>query len=274
MIRRRHGAHWLLITQDDHARLSGQLARRIGNAHFASLDSRAILGITLHDAGWPIHDDCPTLDSPGLPVDIFETPRQIGLAVWAESTRRAAEVDPYAGLLVSLHSLALSAMPLPTPTQFDSSQMKERFETNKFQHKQIEEQERLRRQIGMRTDIPLTLGLADLGVDAIEDQILFDFRWLQAMDQLSLAICCGTSPLPGAAVVHPHPGREPIHLALPRAGRTDVSIAPWPFDESELSCTIAGRLLPNHPWESESEFHKAYAAAPIEQIKATLKAER
>ncbi|HWB54115.1 MAG TPA: DUF3891 family protein [Tepidisphaeraceae bacterium] len=274
MIRRRHGGHWLLITQDDHAQLSGQLARHIGNEFFAPLSQKAILGISMHDAGWPIHDEQPTLNSKNLPLDVFETPREIGVTVWAESTQRAAEADPYAGLLVSLHSLALSAMPVPESEQSVSSQMKDRFETNKFQHKQIEEQEKLRHQLGMQTDIPLALGLAKLGTDPADDQLIFDFRWLQALDQLSLIICCSTTPLSGSALVHPHVGQAVMGLSLPRAGQRRISTDPWPFNESELSCTISGRLVPDQRWPSVEDFRRAYANAPIEEIDVTLRAEQ
>ena len=85
--------------------------------------------------------------------------------------------------------------------------MRARFENNKFQHRQIEIQEEVRGKLGMRTDIPLTLGLAGSGFDLREDQLHFDFRWLQALDQISLGICCthavqpcGDSSFPWAAI--------------------------------------------------------------------------
>jgi hypothetical protein len=270
MIRRRHGGRWLLITQADHAALSGQLAEHVGSSRFAWLHARTVLGCRLHDGGWPSHDDAPTLNSRGLPLDFFETPRHMALPIWAASAERAIENDIYAGLLVSLHSLCLSAMPEPVPAQFESSQMKERFETNKFQHKRIEEQENLRRRLEMRTDIPLTLGVAAQGVDAREDQLLFDFRWLQALDQLSLAICCTEVPF-GHAMVYARPGQAPVTLNFSRAGN-DVRVNPWPFNISQLFCTIVGRALPEQRWDSQEDFREAYRDAPIEQIQMTVRA--
>jgi hypothetical protein len=272
MIRRRHGGRWLLITQADHAALSGRLAEHVGGSRFASLHPRTISGCRLHDAGWPSHDDSPTLNSQGLPLDVFETPRHIALPIWSASAERAIENDFYAGLLVSLHSLCLSAMPEPAPTQFESSQMKERFETNKFQHKRIEEQENLRRRLEMRTDIPLTLGVAAQGVDAREDQLLFDFRWLQALDQISLAICCSEVPFEHA-MVYAKPGQSGLTLNFSRVGN-DVRVNLWPFDVAELSCSVVGRVVAEHRWDSQEEFREAYRAAPIEQIQMTVRADR
>jgi len=64
MIRHRQGDAFLLITQDDHARLAGRFAERIGNDTFDPADPResAVRGVALHDCGWPDHDDRPTLN--------------------------------------------------------------------------------------------------------------------------------------------------------------------------------------------------------------------
>lgn len=275
MIRRNHAGQHLLITQDDHAKLSGRFAEHIGNAMFARVSPSVILACSMHDSGWPIHDDLPTLNSKNLPLDVFETPRPIAVEVWSASTQRTAAIDPYAGLLVSLHSLSLSARAAAHLNQqadpFDAAQMKERFETNKFQHKQIEIQEALRRQLGMRTDIPLTLGLASPGLDGGEDQLLFDFQILQAMDQLSLAVCCTDIPFPTAGRVNTRTGESPVRLHFRRVNGNDVTVTPWLFDAPMLQCTISGRSLPARPWASEQEFRAAYQHADNQHISLLLR---
>ncbi len=107
MIRRRQGNDLLLITQDDHAALSGRLAKHIGNKQFSmpSPFHLVIEGVSLHDCGWPLHDDHPTLNADGLPRNVFEMPPLLAVEVWGESSSRAAVVHPYVGLLVSLHGL-------------------------------------------------------------------------------------------------------------------------------------------------------------------------
>jgi hypothetical protein len=269
MIRRRDGENWVLISQSDHAALSGELARHVGGMAFAKLEETAIRACAMHDAGWPLHDEAPTLNLDGNPLDVFETPRELGLSIWEKSAEIATEENPYAGLLVSLHSLHLSALPMPVPERFENSQMRQRFENNKFQHKQIELQENLRRKLGLQTDIPLTLGLASPGTDPREDQLLFDFRWLQALDQISLAICCTQSPF-DRAMVYARPGRRVTELHLARSGN-DLLVSPWPFEQRELSCTIAGRVVPNQPWESTELFRQAYNHAPVEQIEVRIR---
>src|SRR5438874_5670453 len=112
MIRRAQGSHFLLITQHDHALIAGELADQFGNDNFASPIPReqTLLGVSLHDCGWPLHDIEPTLNADGLPLDVFESPRDLAFKVWTASVERAAQKDPYAGLLVSLHVLSLSVL--------------------------------------------------------------------------------------------------------------------------------------------------------------------
>jgi hypothetical protein len=145
MIRRQGSDRFILITQHDHALLSGRLAERVGNAQFARPEPReaAIRGIAMHDSGWPLHDDRPTVNPKHLPLDVFETPREVALHVWDASVERAAASHPYAGLLVSLHVMSLSQL----LGQMRPSQ-RDQFEITKFQHREIERQEELRQRVG------------------------------------------------------------------------------------------------------------------------------
>ena len=80
MIRRDMGDSFFLFAQDDHARLSGQLAKHYGNRLFAKPDplEQTIRAVARHDCGWPLHDERPTLNKDGLPLDV---PLRLGLAV-------------------------------------------------------------------------------------------------------------------------------------------------------------------------------------------------
>src|SRR5258706_13896683 len=84
MIRREMGSSFLLFTQDDHARLSGELARHYGNRFFAKAEplEETIRAVARHDCGWPLHDQMPTLNKDGLPLDVFETPLDVAIGVW------------------------------------------------------------------------------------------------------------------------------------------------------------------------------------------------
>ena len=280
MIRREENGQWYLIRQDDHARLSGALAKQIGNDRFEGLlprdpelGAKAILGISMHDEGWPLHDDQPTLNPRLQPRDVFESKMDVVMRIWAESAQRAAWADPYAGLLVSLHGMGLSQFALADVMhQFSRKNLaytRDRFELNKFQHNEIERQVGLRKQMGFRMDLPLNHGLTDLGIDAREDLLIHHFRTLQAMDRLSLAICCTKPPFD-----HLELGEEPgamltrIKVGKPEPRR--VTLDPWPFAEDRVEVSIAANVLPATPFKNELAFQAAYAAAPVEQLTFTI----
>jgi hypothetical protein len=275
MIRRRVGNEFWLIAQHDHALLSGQLAQHLGNDRFARPDPRepAITGISLHDCGWPIHDDCPTLSKDRIPLDVFETSPSLGFSVWTESARRASERDPYAGLLVSLHGMALSVFATAQMfdnKQFDMNDTRVRFEVNKFQHAQIELQESLRKRVGLRTDIPLHCGIDKDSRDPHEQRLTYNFRLLQAMDKLSLCLCCTKAPFAEVEPLADRPGGQSTTLRVSRPAAEKLVVSPWPFEAAKIDLSIPFRRLPADPFADEQAFRDAYAAASVEQFTAAV----
>jgi len=280
MIRRQMGSDWLLITQDNHARLAGELAAHVGNHLFERPEPNKsfALGVTLHDCGWVLHDDDPTLNSSGEPLDVFETPPAIALKVWSASAERGAAVDDRAGLLVSLHGLALSMGATNSSAEkhqkFDLTNPASRFGINKFQHRQVELQESLRKCLGLGTDLPLRHGLALDSELPAEEEIVFQFRLLEAMDALSLAICCTKPPMVQIRPVLARPGGRPLALRVRRSEEQVLFVSPWPFDGDQIRVEVPFRRVAADPFSTdevgEESFKHAYAKAPEERFAATI----
>jgi hypothetical protein len=266
MIRHRHGNEFLLFTQHDHALLSGRLAESIGGGPLARPSPEAIAGIALHDCGWPLHDDQPTLNPKHEPLHVFETPPAIATRVWSASARRAANQGPYSGLLVSLHVLHLSLI-----SQSSHRAPADVFELNKFQHAQIELQEDLRPRVGLRIDLPLNHGLAAPGTDREEDLLLFDFRLLRAMDALSLALLCSEGLSISMEGLLSRPGGAPLEMKVDRPAEFNVRLDPWPFDTDSLSFPVPFRGVSTEPFATEDQFRAAYAQARQETIEILVK---
>jgi hypothetical protein len=266
MIRHRHGDSFFLVTQDEHAKLSGTLAARVGNDLFAmpSPYDDVVRGISMHDSGWPLHDDSPTLDEKGLPLHVFESPAETSTAVWSESVRRASEAGDYCGLLVSLHVLALSSIALSHYMAPDKrlTHARQVFELNKFQQNQIEAQENLRNRLHLRTDLPLQYGLAPRGSSAAEDLLLCNYNLLKAMDRVSLALLCSEPLFETIEGVYPRPGAEPIDLRLRNLGEWTLRIDPWPLDQPILEVQVPYRQVPARAYASVEEFRAIYSQTP------------
>jgi hypothetical protein len=269
MIRRDAGAHFLLVTQHDHALAAGRLARAIGRPPFnppAPLDT-VVDAISQHDCGWPLHDDQPTLNREGLPLHVFEAPVSVAVRVWAASVQGAMTRGDYPGLLVSLHVMGLSAMFLSHASNPSRSDV---FEMNKFQHRQSEIQDELRKRLGLRTDVALRLGLAQPGASAEDDLLHFNFRLLTAVDRLSLALCCGKHLFPTLDDVHPAPGLPPLPIKVAMPHSDTLELTPWPFTEPRITLEIPARKLPRGPFPDLEAFRQAYHRAPIEPLRVHL----
>ena len=268
MIRHQHGNEYFLFTQDDHARLSGSLAEQFGNQRFAIPHPRQAVvdAVAMHDSGWPLHDDDPTLDGSGLPLHVFGTPIPLAVRVWAESVRRARAVNLYSGLLVSIHVFALSAVSYQHYSDPDQRQQsaKELFELNKFQQLQIETQESIRQTLGLRTDMALQLGLAPRRSGEEEDLLRANYQVLRAMDQVSLAVLCGGRPFSSLEDVSPRPGAEPVDFRVGYPSEWMVTLQPWPFAIERIEMELPFRRLPAKVYTNLDTFRAAYAAAPRE----------
>jgi hypothetical protein len=272
MIRRTDGGDFLLITQHDHALLSGEMAEQFGNGPFArpAPFESAVRGVRLHDCGWPLHDDAPTRNQDGLPLDVFETPREIGLKVWTASVERAAQADPYAGLLVSLHVLSLSVFATSQTggflhEQWDVEDGPGKFAVIKFQQKEIERQEGLRLRLGLRTEKHALHRQPVEAAQKKEDQLNFNFRMLQAMDLISLAACCTAPPAAQSQDVYPQPGAKPLRLNLERRGN-DVAVDPWPFAPREIELMIPVVRIPAQAYGSDGALRDAIRGGSTEVL--------
>ena len=279
MIRREEASDFLLITQHDHALLAGELAEAFGNERFAPPQPRdsAIRGISLHDCGWPLHDDEPTLSREGKPLDVFESTPQIALKVWTASADRAAQQDPYAGLLVSLHVLSLSVFATTQAPfaheKWDLENGPDKFALTKFQHREIERQEKLRMQLGLRTDRPTHHKQPQEVTQKKEDQLTFNFRLLQAMDLISLCACCTKPPASWTQDLYDRLGGTTLRLALARDGN-DVTVDPWPFSRDAIELKIPVTRIPSQSYATVEDLRAAYAAGQTEVLTCVVMSQK
>lgn len=268
MIRRRDNDRFLLIAQTEHARISGLLAAQLGNDRYAPPEPRehVIRAATVHDAGWNLHDTAPTLNSERLPRDVFEGPVSLLVRLWIASVERAAAEPPYVQLLVSLHVLGLSAYAACRPRT-----RRELFEINRFQHNECERQVELRRRLGLRTDIPLYLGLAVArGIEA-EEQLRRNHLIIQLLDRLSLALCCSDFTPPAVEGLAPAPGTPPVPLLIRRLSPAEATVSPWPFAADSITVEAEYRAVPAKPPATRAEFRCRWAESPVEKLPLTVR---
>ena len=120
MLRLETETGWWLVRHPDHAQLAGAFAERWGNDKFLPPEPRArvLKGISQHDDGWAVRDAKPEITRQGKPsafsvelVGKYSAFEEIDLpdylAVRDRAVRLAAAEDPYAGLLILMHTYNL-----------------------------------------------------------------------------------------------------------------------------------------------------------------------
>ncbi|HEX4054790.1 MAG TPA: DUF3891 family protein [Tepidisphaeraceae bacterium] len=273
MIRRDTSASLMLITQYDHSRLSGELARQMGNGLFSPPlpFEPTIIAIAEHDCGWVIQDRRPDLNTRGWPAHVFEADSTTALDAWGASVDQVVGRHPYAGLLVSLHTMALAnRASLRQPEATDEFSRQQTFRLRRFVHRQIELQESLRIQLGMRTDLPLRGGLAEQGRSPEEDLLRVSFFLLEFFDQLSLNLCFDQLVFGRIEMVYPRPGEGPIGLRISREAGGEMRLDPWPFNRQRLELTVPARCIRAESYRDADALKSACDAAELFNARVIL----
>ena len=102
---REEGDRLLLIRQVDHSMLSGWLAAMWGAGPWERPQpySSCVVAARLHDLIWVPWDEALPRRPDGRPYNFREVPRQVIVPYQQRGIDAVEALDPYAGLLVSLH---------------------------------------------------------------------------------------------------------------------------------------------------------------------------
>jgi hypothetical protein len=262
MIRIKEVAGWTLVEHRDHARLAGAFASHWGNDAFAAPEPRAdvLEAVARHDDAWAERDARPVLTRAGLPgafshelVGTYSAFEEIDLADYLAVRGRATEAvaadNPYAALLISMHTVNL----LTEQADLRGLTVEDRARHGEFVAGQ-------RRRQG---ELTAHLRAAGRAADVEPAPLKRAFEFLQVCDNLSL-VTCVRYPQP-RQLRHLHPRREgpPVPLLCTPLGDDRYRIAPFPFDRDELPFTVPGRRVPGERFANDEEFRAAYAAAPV-----------
>ncbi len=91
---------WLLISQVDHAHISGELTRNLSEP----FSHEVIEGVAHHDDGWADWEASPKLNPEiGGPYSFLEMPLTDSLMIWDGSIAAARKFGPLAGFIVAGH---------------------------------------------------------------------------------------------------------------------------------------------------------------------------
>jgi hypothetical protein len=266
MIRIETETDWMLVEHRDHARLAGRLAAHWGNAEFAAPEPRADIleAVDRHDDAWATRDAVPFLTRQGRPsafshelVGKYSAFEEIDLADYLAVRGQAAEAvaadNPYAAIIISMHTVDLLT---------GHADLRGLSESDLALHRTFIARQH-RRQCELKNGL---VGVHSSAETVTPSRLLRAFEFLQACDSLSLAVCVR---FPGQiALRHLHPRRDGAlaKLECMPLGNDAYRVAPYPFDQDELSLEVPCRKVPGKEFADEAGFRAAFSAAPIEHL--------
>jgi len=263
MIRAESKSGWKLVTHPDHARVAGVAAEAWGNERFARPEPFAsiLYAVHHHDDGWQARDASPVLTRDGKP-EAFTRTLVGGYAAFEEidlpsylqvrgaATAAVAQVDPVAGVIVSMHTVNL----LTEQANLDSIRADHREAHRLFVKAQRAGQQQT---------------AATLGLDP--EALQRGFEFLQACDNLSLIVCADYRD--PATLRHRHPDRSGnrVEISCRGVNGSTWQIDPWPFADRTLTLAVPFREVDRSACAHVSIFRSAFASAPLEHRTVTLK---
>ncbi len=212
--------YWL-ITQPDHAALSGAIAAGFGPPLLPQLSPEVVRGIAMHDDGWASFD-AQTPVSNGKPLSFLDYQPKDFLRAWNSSIERAEKLAPIAGAMVSGHfwRLARNRMEWGIDDGEDGRLLLGFLER---------EQGRQQRLLGERS----------------REEFEFLTDVLQFCDVLSLYLCCGAAQ---DVEFRQSFGQKPIRLRREAARRPDQAAVcrfePTPFTAGGVDLAVLARRFP------------------------------
>ena len=271
MLRRKTDEGWLLITHPDHARLAGDFARHWKNADFLPPEPFASLldAVYRHDDAWRERDHQPHLTPEGEPAGFSEAlvnrysafeaiDLEDYLAVRGQATERAAARDPFAAIVISMHTVNLLTEQADLTTLSEAQQP--------VHAAFVEGQQR--RQAELTATLAADPAFAPF---TTPEHLRRNFEFLQACDSLSLLACTDFSG-PGQTLRHAHPDRQGQRrtITFERVAPLAFRLDPWPLDEPEIRFDVPAKALTGATFANLEAFRTAYAAAPVQTFTVTL----
>jgi len=257
---------WTLIEHREHARLAGDFARHWGNETFGRPEpfDGIHVAVSRHDDAWAERDAAPCLTREGRPsafsealVGRYASFEEIDLLEYLTVRGRATEAvamdNPYAAIIVSMHTVNL----LTEQADLRGLSGREREAHAQF----IEEQQTRQRQLARAVE-----NLPGGSAAVMPEALARAFEFLQACDHLSLLACVGFARPAVLRHLHPSHNGGRVKLECVPLGNNIFRVNPYPFDCDELRCVVPCRDVPGRIFQDQEAFRAAVRTAPSRDL--------
>jgi hypothetical protein len=213
---------------------------------------------TQHDNGWKEWEDRPSINpETGQPWQFLLLTPHEHVPLYRRGILRAAEFDPYTGLLVSMHGAGLYN------DRYGTFRLGERSLTpleRELVDEYLAEQELFQQSLAQRA-----LRRKLHSHVTTDPQVWYNYLLLQVWDRLSIQFAFRLAA-DGEISPLPRPDGSTGTLGIKQTGELSVALAPYPFDDSPHHFPIVARLLEDKPYREPEEWLAAMAAAPVTML--------
>lgn len=240
----------ILITQNDHAKMSGVLAAHWGNDRFARPwpYESSVRGAVFHDCGWYRYDTGPRYNvEQQMTPTFFQVPLDdVQLKAFQSGIDWLSDIDPYAGLLIGRHRTGLWRSrygAIAHPVQGTARVLD-----------------------GIEAFLARNEPKQDAAIAAFgKQQFETNYNLLQIWDLLSLYFCTAE---PKQEYLEPAPmnysdPNATTRLELTPLDERRVAIDPYPFDIDPLPVEYIYRHMPTAKFPDQESFRIAYFGTPF-----------
>ena len=266
MIVREEGDRLVLVRQTDHALLSGSLAAAWGAAPWAPPrpHDSCVVGARLHDLAWAAFDEALPRRPDGRPYAFHEVARAVTTRLYVHGLDAVEAVDPYAGLLASLHlsGFFTSHWGWLHGHRPPALAGEEGAAVDRFVAHERARQRRLRDR---------------LGVDGVRDrELMCAYVWLQLWDRISLDVCRhgfhGWSGEYPEAPVGPEPDARVVRLRVTLEPGGVCRLDPYPLLPRPYRARVPAVEVPLAAAADAAELRRAWRAGGGDGIEVTFEA--
>ncbi len=270
--------HYRVVAQTEHANQVGRIADHWGNDTFDVARPRvaATTAAYTHDNGWWEWDLAPELRD-GSPVNLLEVDAPDWTDFYERGIQNAVGIDPYAGLLVSMHGSGVrrrrygTQPSLPSFADEYAAFIADQERRQRDLVGALRESERYGDLVGDATADLLATVHETGHADSAGSPAWHHYKLLQAWDRLSLYCCLDTSPSADTIGPVPTGPSADTDLALEPVGETTVRVDPYPFDTSPVTLPVRSRSIPRKTYDDQAELTEAYYAAEQERIPVSFR---
>jgi hypothetical protein len=238
----------VMITQNDHAQLSGLFAAHWGNDKFEKPRPypSMVRAAMYHDRGWIRYETSPQLNlETGKTPNYREVPSdkaQLEAFEWAGDW--LSGIDPYAGLMIAKHRTGLwqgryGAITRPPAIQRGTLPPP------------------IQEFIG-RSEAKQKTAATAQSLDAKE--LATNYNLLQVWDIISLYICSTEVLKPDKIEPVPlsYSGAAGVGMTLTPGAANTITLDPYPFDQPSLTTNVIYRRLPQSKFKDSAELQTVY----------------